>query len=396
MARRVRALVEGPILTWARETAGYSIQDVANKFKKDPELIIAWEKGEEMPFMGQLRVMADMFKRPISDFYLPAPPAERPLPHDFRRPRDTVAGNYSPALRKQLRFACERQDITKVLLEDMGDQRVHFSHQVRKHQSPERVGHTIRDILSVTATDQRTWKNSYNTLKGWRQRIEAQDILVFQFDDVAVEEAWGFSIVEPIFPVIGINKKLAPNGRTFTMLHEFTHLLLGKSGICDIDDYTQRAQTDIEIEIFCNHAAAAALMPETEFRANKTVCSRSGPAVDWSDQEIKDIASSFGVSREAAVRRLLTFNLTTVDFYRERRAEYHGQRSAQKARERELNKGKDFIGQSGPQRALSDFGRNYVRTILDSLGEQRITLADAAQYLQVRAPAVRKVQELAL
>ena len=109
--------------------------------------------------------------------------------------------------------------------------------------------------------------------------------LFFQFDDVAVEEAWGFSIVEPIFPVIGINKKLAPNGRTFTMLHEFTHLLLGKSGICDIDDYTQRAQTDIEIEIFCNHAAAAALMPETEFRANKTVCSRSGPAVDWSDQE---------------------------------------------------------------------------------------------------------------
>ena len=198
-----------------------------------------------------------------------------------------------------------------------------------------------------------------------------------------------------MFPVIGINKKLAPNGRTFTMLHEFTHLLLGRSGICDIDDYSQRTQADMEVEVFCNHAAAAALMPEAEFRANIIVCTRSGPAVNWSDQEINSIASSFGVSREAAVRRLLTFNLTTVDFYRERRAEYHTQRSVHKARERQKNKGTEFIGQSGSQRAINDFGRTYVRTVLDSLGEQRITLADAARYLQIRAPAVRKVQELA-
>ena len=195
--------------------------------------------------------------------------------------------------------------------------------------------------------------------------------------------------------MIGINKKLAPNGRTFTMLHEFTHLLLGRSGICDIDDYSQRTQADMEVEVFCNHAAAAALMPEAEFRANIIVCTRSGPAVNWSDQEINSIASSFGVSWEAAVRRLLTFNLTTVDFYRERRAEYHTQRSVHKARERQKNKGTEFIGQSGSQRAINDFGRTYVRTVLDSLGEQRITLADAARYLQIRAPAVRKVQELA-
>ena len=158
MAKRVRALVEGPVLTWARETAGYSIQDVAKRFRKDPALIMAWENGEETPFMGQLRAMADMFKRPISNFYVSAPPAERPLPHDVRRPRGKVAGKYSPELRKQLRFACERQDITKDLLEDMGVQLVRFSHQVRANQSPERVGSKIRELLSVIAADQRTWK----------------------------------------------------------------------------------------------------------------------------------------------------------------------------------------------------------------------------------------------
>lgn len=396
MAKRIRAIVEGSVLAWARKSAGYSVQDVADKFKKDPELVEAWEDGREYPYMGQLRRMANFYKRPISDFYLPAPPDERPMPHDFRRSPGEVSGSYTPGLRKQLRFARERQDIAKDLHEDMGDPLPEFGHRVRLTDSPETVGELIRKILRVTTEDQRTWNNPYATLKGWRQRIEAENVLVFQFNNVDVQEAWGFSIVEPIYPVIGMNKKLAPNGRTFTMLHEFTHLLLGTGGICDIDDFTPRAADDMKVEIFCNHSAAAALMPEIEFKADPIVCSREGPAVDWTEKEISDIATNFGVSREAALRRLLTFNLTTISFYRGKRAAYHAQLAAQKAQERERNRNKPFVGQSAPQRAVSDFGGNFVRTVLDSLGEQRITLADAAQYLQVRAPAVRKVQELAM
>ena len=395
MARHIPALVEGSVLTWARETAGYSVQEVAEHLRKDPEAIEAWESDAARPLMGQLRKLADKYKRSISDFYLPVPPDKRPLPHDFRRSPGEVAGHYSPALRRQLRFARERQDTTKYLKEDMGDPLLAFRHRAATKQSPEDVGKRIRDILGITLEQQLRWRGSYAAQRAWRSKIEAQGVLVFQFENVEVNEAWGFSIVEPVYPVIGVNKKLAPNGRTFTILHEFVHLLLGKGGICDIDDYTPRRPADLAIEVFCNHAAAAALMPEREFRANAIVSSHGHAATDWSDHEIKEIASGFCVSREATVRRLLTFELTTPEFYKERRAAYHAQFVAQKAQERERNKDRPFGGQSGAQRAVSDFGGNFVRAVLGSLGEQRITLADAAHYLQVRAPAVQKVQELA-
>ena len=283
----------------------------------------------------------------------------------------------------------------------MGGLPPEFSHRAKFTQSPETVGALVREILGVTLEEQRQWDNPYAALRGWRKHIEAQNVLVFQFENVEVKEAWGFSIVDPICPVIGINKQLAPNGRTFTMLHEFTHLLLNKSGICDIDDYTSRAPEDMAIEVFCNHVSAASLMPEKEFKANKTVSLRESVSTDWTDQEIEKIARSFGVSREAAVRRLLTFELTTLEFYREQRTKLQAQYARQKTAEREKRKaerekGESFGGQSRVQRAVSDLGENFVRAVLGSLGEKRITLADAAQYLQVRPPAISKVQDLLL
>lgn len=396
MGKRVPALVEGALLAWARESAGYSVQEIADHFKKAPETIRAWEQGEQTLFMGQLRALANLYKRPISDFYLPAPPEERPMPHDFRRSPGEVAGRYSPALRRQLRLARQRQELTIYLREDMGELPANFPHQIGREQSPEQAGSFIRDILGITISEQCRWKDPYAALKFWRRHIEELDVLVFQTEGIDVGETWGFSIVEPVLPVIGINKSLAPNGRTLTMIHEFVHILLGKGGICDIDDHTPRDPRELDIEVFCNHAAAAALMPEDDFKADPVVRSRQQPAADWSDGEIRQIAATFCVSREAAVRRLLTFNLTTPGFYRSKHAAYQAERAAQKARNREESRERPFKGQNRAQRALSDFGGNYVRAVLNSFGEDRITLADAAQYLEVRAPALRKVQELAV
>ena len=68
--------------------------------------------------MGQLRDLANLYKRPLSDFFLPEPPQESPIPHDFRRAPGSIAGLYTPDLRKQLRFARERQDLARALSEE--------------------------------------------------------------------------------------------------------------------------------------------------------------------------------------------------------------------------------------------------------------------------------------
>lgn len=393
MAKRIRARTTPEALKWARVTAGYSIEDIACWAKKTPEEVRGWESGDNPLFMGQFRNLANRYKRPLSDFYLPEPPKERPLPRDFRRLPGEVAGTYSPALRLQLRLARERQEVAEYLAEDIGEQAHAFEGSARIDENPEAVGERVREMLKVTEDEQATWHGHYQALKEWRARIERARVLVFKFEKVHTGEALGFSVMARKFPVIGINVSQKPNGQIFTLLHEFAHLLLGESSICDIDDYTARDSRELRAEVFCNHVAAATLMPSAPFLAHELVAARGG-ARDWSDNDIAAIARKFSVSREATVRRLLTFDKTTKEFYQRKRSEYQEQYQQDRERERQANKGKPFM-RGQVNRTVSNLGKQYVSIVLQSYGGRRITLADAANYLQVRASNVSKVQKLA-
>src|SRR5262245_39021621 len=77
------------VLQWARTRSGHSIDDVAASFKKEPEVIESWEKGETAPTYVQLEKLAYvLYKRPIAIFFFPDVPSEidpekafRTLPH---------------------------------------------------------------------------------------------------------------------------------------------------------------------------------------------------------------------------------------------------------------------------------------------------------------------------
>src|SRR5216684_7171128 len=97
--RSTEALVEPAILAWARASAGFSVEEAARSLQTKPEKVMAWEEGRESPSMSQLRRMAASYRRLLSDFYLPEPPQEDPIPHDFRRLPGEVAFRYSRALR---------------------------------------------------------------------------------------------------------------------------------------------------------------------------------------------------------------------------------------------------------------------------------------------------------
>lgn len=394
MAKRIPALVKADLLVWARESSGYSVEDVAEKLKKDPETILAWESGEHRPYMGQLRRLSDIYKRSLSDFYLPEPPKERAIPHDFRRSPGEVAYVYSPSLRRQLRLARERRDLALSLYDELAERIPQINNRVTPEADPEALGGRVRHLLNVDFEEQKRWGDGRPAYNAWRRRIESIGALVFQFENVSPDEAWGFSIVEEGLPVVGINRKLAPNGRTFTMLHEFVHVLLGESSICDIDDFTPRGEREIRIEVFCNRVAAAALMPGPLFRAHEVVAGHPENTMDWDDAEIRSIARTFGVSREATVRRLETFGLTTMAFYLRKRRQYQREREEQRKKVLEESKVRT-MKRNMPREAVSNLGRRFVDLVLRNYHEDRITLMDASEYLGVRAEKVRSVEDLA-
>jgi transcriptional regulator with XRE-family HTH domain len=85
MAQTTKALINPAMLEWARETAGYDIQRAAKKAQVKPDKYAAWEVGQSMPTVGQLRKLSNAFKRPLAIFYLSqVPKAFQPI-KDFRR-----------------------------------------------------------------------------------------------------------------------------------------------------------------------------------------------------------------------------------------------------------------------------------------------------------------------
>ena len=96
--------VKPALLTWARERASYSLQEMSVQFPK----IADWERGEAQPTFRQLEAFADTTHAPIGSFFLPEPPVETmPIP-DLRTVASESLTRPSPDLLDTIYF-CQRQ-----------------------------------------------------------------------------------------------------------------------------------------------------------------------------------------------------------------------------------------------------------------------------------------------
>lgn len=389
MARSTDALVEPDILRWARATAGLTIEEAASSLQTKPEKVTAWEGGAESPSMAQLRKMATTYKRLLSDFYLPAAPAEDALPHDFRRLPGEVAFRYSRALRYQLRLASQRRDLALDLAAELEDGLPVLSGRLQLNSDTEQTGAELRKMLGVTLDMQRAWRDPRLSYNAWRAAVEQAGILVFQATGIATTEMLGFSLSERPLPVIGVNRKLKYNGRTFTLLHECVHIFLQQSSICDIEENALRPPEEQRLEVFCNAVAAAALVPRDALRRELVSHPYFPGPHDWSDDELASLSRVFGVSYEVILRRLLTLGLTSQAFYSQRRALYGSFFDAPAPAESDTE-----FKRNMPQEVVSDLGKPLTRLVLESYDNSFTSLADVSRYLGLRAEQVDKVRGL--
>ena len=178
---RVRAFVEPDILQWARTSAGMTIEEAARSLQTKPENLETWESGGDLPSMPQLRRMAKVYKRLLSDFYLPQPPESEPLPHDFRRLPGEVANVYTRELRYELRAAAERRRLALDLSEELDKDPPPVTGNISPSENPEIVGQKIREMLQVSFRQQDSWRESRTHYRNWRYRIEALACSSFRY-----------------------------------------------------------------------------------------------------------------------------------------------------------------------------------------------------------------------
>jgi len=376
--------VNADLLVWARESINLPQADAARRLGVSEERLELWESGDAEPTIRQLREASRVYRRPLAAFYLPERPHHFHVPYDFRKLPDTPPAPLSPEFCNEFRWAAYRRDLA---LECAAPDEVEtFSRDYvgsfRLRASPNRVARVAREILAVPIQEQFSWSTPYEALNAWTAALERVGVLVFQFSRVSVDEVRGFAMCDIPFPVIGINSADAPNGRIFTLLHEFCHLLLGEAGISDLRPRRATVTRDQRVELFCNNVAGLTLVPNTNLSAEPEVTGTLD-ACEWSHEQLGELADRYSVSRAVMLRRLWMLGATTDDFF-------WNTISALARIERPATTGFTSV----PRRTVRASGPTYTRLMLAAYDREAITSSDLADHLGVKLkhlPEIRRI-----
>lgn len=377
MAKTAEALINPDVLTWARETVGYSIEDLADKLKVDASKVYAWENGSERPSIAKLKQVATTLKRPLAVFYLPARPEDMRPPKDFRGLIQGHAGYFSPRLHTELRLAEARREDALTLLEELEEEPTQFTFTASLDDDPEQVAQTLLNFLGINTLSISQSRDMYEARKTWKTAIEAKGALVFQATGVDMSEMRGFSLSVFPLPVAVVNAKDSPRGQIFSLLHELTHIALRQDGICDFNEDLPRDRDAQRVEVFCNHVAGAALVPSQQLLQHDIVKTNQSYEV-WSRDELTALAKYFQCSREVVLRRLLIHNLTTRAFYVKKRDEFQQEN-------KELSESKDSgFPVDYFRKVLNRNGYFFSRLVVDSYNREVITGPELSKLLNMK------------
>lgn len=377
--------VDPVLIRWARESLGLPLERAAKRVGVKKDKLEHWERVEAHPTARQLEKLADVYKRPLATFFLPAPPADPPLPVDFRSLPSKTAPPLSAATLLAIHRARRLQRIyTDLLLDSAEHIAPPLLPTLLEHEDPEPRASEMRIVLDIPLQAQFSWGSPAEGLKAWRRAIEGRGILVFQFS-MPLKETRGFSLSNGA-PIIALNTRDAQAARIFTLFHECAHLLLKKPGICNPEDDIRISPGD-EVEIFCNAFAGSFLVPTNSLLEHPSISACRGKQLPL-DEAIADAAMSFSVSKHVILRRLLISNAISTADYR---------RTLDQWEAFQLERQPPMKTKGGPSpsvRTVSELGTTFVSTVLRARERGRITDGDVTDYLSVRLKHLQKVQAL--
>lgn len=388
MIQKAEATITPRVLRWARERLGLSLSEAARQISVKEETLLAWENHEKYPTPTKLYVLAEKYGQPAGVFYLPEPPPDEPLPHDFRFLPETADQGVNPALVKEIRRAQRIRDEALELSEDLGLRQPSFEVRTHLGDEPENVAKKIRNVLGIELDEQSKWREVGLARKKWTEATERIGILVLYTERISMREFRGVSLGGDGLPVILLNGQDSDAGRVFTLMHEIAHLALHNAGICNPFEVPSKAKTiNTGTELFCNRVAAAILMPKSSLLENLQVKNATRQS-EWPDDYLEPLARQYSVSREAILVRLLELGKTNQDYYDTRRHDFKREYELYQQRKKQTK-----VNIPYKYRILNRNGRAYVKLVLSALYENIITTADVASLTGVNLKHMGSVEK---
>lgn len=365
------------VLVWARERAGLSLEDAAERFKR----LSDWESGEASPTYPQLEQLSDAFKVPIAVFFFPEPPDVPSVNETFRTLPDAELARLPSRMRLLMRKAKAMQlDLAELTQNrNPADRLITRELEFNANVDIAEMATTVRDYMGVSIDQQMDWKDTETALKEWRSALLKVGVFVFK-DAFRQDSFSGFCLFDDEFPIIYVNNSSTKTRQIFTYFHELAHLIFHTSGIDKVrDTYIDRLTGDSkQVEILCNSFASRFLMPDEAFQ-------RAAEGMEANEDAAETIASQFKVSREVVFRRFLDEGRIAEQQYLEASERWSAQRA----------EGGGGPGSGGDYywTKLAYLGRDYVALALSQFHQNRINESQLAEYLDTKPKNVSTLED---
>lgn len=370
------------ILIWAREASGISLKEVSEKFGKDK--IENWEKGADYPTYNQLQQLCDFYRKPIAICFFPEPPVIKNLTTSFR----TIPSNIEKIMfnRKSTALIDEARIMQINLRELNSNENIPYLHfaSIKFSNDVNIMAQRLRKVFQADLNQQKSIRDSREHFEFWREKFIRIGIYVFKspFRDNDIS---GFCLYDTIFPVIYINNSLSFTRQLFTLFHELCHIIYKTSGIDILNDklyHSALSQQELDIEVKCNAFAGAFLVPSDDFI-------RQTGNQKPSEEVVSNLANSYGVSREVVLRKFLDSNRITAAEYQKRSLQY----TEDYFRNRKDDDDKKSKGGNYYNSQASYKGVKYTQLVFQKYYTNQITLAQAANYMNMKIPSLRAFAE---
>lgn len=382
--------VESEVLVWARTSVKLSQEDAARKLGVSISTLEKWEAGEASPTFIQLRKMAEVYKRPLAVLYLRRPPTDFDPIKSFRRLVRAVDFELDYALTTNLERVSRQQDILLDLLgEDAREIRASFP-GVSVGDDAESTGARFAAWIGLDIHDQRRWARTGALARELTMLIERKGILITQVQRIDPGVMRGCALTDHPIPAIIVNGADAPSAKSFTLIHELVHILLRTSDSADIVPLTGTWGDYDATEKFCNLVAATTLLPREYFRQSVTRVRRHGSA-PVAEEELRTIASEFGVSSQAALIRMIGLGLESWETYRMfdwRHAEHESTATEPEGEER------TDLPLYYPLK-VRDLGRLFIEEVRSAYDRHDIGSSELVDYLDVKWENIPKLMKQA-
>lgn len=249
--------------------------------------------GKKKPTFNQLEKIAKLFDIPVGLLLINETVNKNISELKFRTINSDALSSRSAELTDTINEMQEKQDFLKSQI----DYELNYIGKFTIKSNYLDVVKYIRKLLDLKQ-DYYLHVSQHNQLRFLRSKINHVGVFVFfngkigdnTHRSLSVDEFRGFVLSDKKAPIIFINQKDTKNGQVFTLIHEFTHLLINDNEVLGQQHYLKDYDS---VEAFVNKVTAEILVPKdnlvTTYRDEK---------------DIDNLATTFKVSRFVIARRL--------------------------------------------------------------------------------------------